>query len=78
EDYRDGVASSFNPNRGIYTEHEDPKTGLPDLTLRYQNQAAGLHYSASAMARQLEVEEVNGVDDSATGYGLNLAARYPA
>lgn len=78
EDYRDGVASSFNPNRGIYTEHEDTKTGLPDLTLRYQNQAAGLHYSASAMARQLEVEEVNGVDDSATGYGLNLAARYPA
>ncbi|ERS89488.1 hypothetical protein [Halomonas sp. PBN3] len=78
EDYRDGVASSFNPNRGIYTEHEGAKTGLPDLTLRYQNQAAGLHYSASAMARQLEVEEVNGVDDNATGYGLNLAARYPA
>ncbi len=78
EDYRDGVAASFNPKRGIYTEHEAAKTGLPDLTLRYQNQAAGLHYSASAMARQLEVEEVNGVDDSATGYGLNLAARYPA
>lgn len=81
EDYTDGVASAFNPgtmNRGTYKEHASAKTGLPDLTLRYQNQAAGLHYSASAMARQLEVEEVNGVDDSATGYGLNLAARYPA
>lgn len=77
EDYRDGVATSFNPKRGIYTEHEDAKSGLPDLTLRYQHQAGGLHYSASAMARQLEVEG-QGVDDSATGWGLNLAARYPA
>ncbi|MDY7115623.1 hypothetical protein RAN53_04630 [Halomonas sp. SSL-5] len=84
EDYKDGVAVNWlNPKgvehpRGVYSEHESGKTGLPDLTLRYQNQAAGLHYSAAAMARQLEVEEVNGVDDSATGYGLNLAARYPA
>ncbi len=90
EDYKDGVATAFNAKRGVYSETykigdnelEAGKSSLPDLTLRYQNQAAGLHYSASAMVRQLEVEadNVNGVnvDDSATGYGLNLAARYPA
>ncbi|MBF7053258.1 hypothetical protein IOC61_07955 [Halomonas sp. KAO] len=77
EDYRDGVAANFNPKRGVYIEHKDAKTGLPDLTLRYQNQAAGLHYSAAAMVRQLEVDG-EGMDDTAAGYGLNLAARYPA
>lgn len=83
EDYKDGVAVNWlNPKgvehpRGVYSEHESAKTGLPDLTLRYQNRAAGLHYSAAAMARQLEVDG-EGMDDSATGYGLNLAARYPA
>ncbi|MDT0501021.1 MULTISPECIES: hypothetical protein [unclassified Halomonas] len=77
EDYRDGVAANFNPKRGVYIEHKDAKTGLPDLTLRYQNQAAGLHYSAAAMVRQLEVDGA-GMDDTAAGYGLNLAARYPA
>ncbi len=58
--------------------HTDAKTGLPDLTLRYQNQAAGLHYSAAAMLRQLEVDDGEGMDDTATGYGFNVAARYPA
>lgn len=80
DDYRDGVAASFHPQRGIYQEAEDTKTGLPDLTLRYQNRAAGVNYSASAMLRQLEVESDDGlpIDDSATGWGLNLAARYRA
>ncbi|MFG6157286.1 hypothetical protein ACGTNG_00630 [Halomonas sp. 1390] len=81
EDYRDGVAASFNPKRGIYREADDAKTGLPDLTLRHQSRAAGVDYSASAMLRQLEVESesgLSGVDDSVTGWGLNLAARYRA
>ncbi|MDT8879782.1 hypothetical protein RSO68_09875 [Halomonas saccharevitans] len=81
EDYRDGVAEAFKAGGGIYQVAEDAKTGLPDLTLRYQRRAAGLDYSASAMLRQLEVEGEQGgsyVDDSATGWGLNLAARYRA
>ncbi|MEQ6889814.1 hypothetical protein ABE957_14150 [Halomonas sp. CS7] len=81
EDYRDGVAASFNDKRGIYREADDAKTGLPDLTLRYQSRAAGVDYSASALLRQLEVESedgLSGIDDSATGWGLNLAARYRA
>lgn len=80
DDYRDGVAASFNPQRGVYREADDAKTALPDLTLRYQSRAAGIDYSASAMLRQLEVESDDGrsVDDSSTGWGLNLAARYRA
>lgn len=75
DDYADGVAAS-NPSAKKKV-HGDAKTGLPDLTLRYQNKTAGLHYSAAAMVRQLEVDG-EGMDDTATGYGLNLAARYPA
>ncbi|WP_108445839.1 hypothetical protein [Halomonas denitrificans] len=86
EDYKDGVAINWlNPKnaqhpRGVYSEHGDAKTGLPDLTLRYQSRAAGVDYSASAMLRQLEVESDDGpsIDDSATGWGLNLAARFRA
>lgn len=75
DDYADGVAAS-NPS-AKKNVLGDAKSALPDLTLRYQNQAAGLHYSAAAMVRQLEVDG-EGMDDTATGYGLNLAARYPA
>lgn len=75
DDYADGVAAS-NPSAKKKV-HDDAKTGLPDLTLRYQNKTTGLHYSAAAMVRQLEVDG-EGMDDTATGYGLNLAARYPA
>ena len=80
DDYRDGVAASFHPKRGIYREAIDAKTGLPDLTLRYQSRAGDLHYSVATMLRQLEVESDDGssIDDSATGWGLNLAARYRA
>src|SRR5690554_1907855 len=42
EDYTDTVARGFNPARGGYVAQENAKTGLPDLTLRYQSQAAGL------------------------------------
>src|SRR5690554_2164504 len=75
-DYNDLVAAS-NPS-AKNNLHTDAKTGLPDLTLRYQNQAAGLHYAAAAMLRQLEVDDGEGMDDTATGYGFNVAARYPA
>jgi hypothetical protein len=78
EDYTDTVAGRFNPARGGYVAQENAKTGLPDLTLRYQSQAAGLHYSAAAMLRQLEVDDGEGMDDTATSYGFNVAARYPA
>ncbi|NYS62131.1 DcaP family trimeric outer membrane transporter [Vreelandella salicampi] len=77
DDYRDGIATRFNPSRGVYAVHDDVKTGMPDLTLRYQNQTSDIYYSAAAMARQLEVEG-SSADDSATGWGVTVASRYLA
>lgn len=49
------------------------KSNLPDLTLRYQNNADAFSYAASAMLRQLEYEGAAN-EDKATGWGLNVEA----
>ncbi|WP_416139362.1 DcaP family trimeric outer membrane transporter [Halomonas sp. HK25] len=68
------VADGFTPGGG-YVPHVANKTSLPDLTLRYMGQVGNLNYGASALLRQLSVDDgVN--DDSATGWGLNLEAEY--
>nr|WP_298380896.1 DcaP family trimeric outer membrane transporter [uncultured Halomonas sp.] len=76
EYYTDEVAVGFNANSGGYQTSSDYKEGLPDLTLRYQNAWNGFSYAVSGMVRQLEVDDGGANDDSAVGWGLNLAAKY--
>jgi hypothetical protein len=59
------------------TPPDENKSGLPDLTLRYQGQIAALDYGASVMLRQLEYyRDATDSDETALGWGLNLEARY--
>ncbi|WP_227367362.1 DcaP family trimeric outer membrane transporter [Halomonas sp. M20] len=76
EYYTDEVAVGFNPDNGGYQTSDDYKEGLPDLTLRYQNDWNALSYVVSGMVRQLEVDDGGGNDDSAVGWGLNIGAKY--
>lgn len=79
EDYRDSVASGFNPARGVYQVDEGARQSMPDLTLRYQAASERLAYSVAAVGRRLSVDNTaSGVDDSAIGWGLSTAARVKA
>jgi len=63
----------LNVGRGVVSGPSGlpAKAGLPDVTARYQSKVGSLNYAVAGLVRELSVD--NGtVDDSATGWGVNL------
>lgn len=57
----------------------EPKSQLPDLTLRYLDSAGAVDYSASAVLRQLQVySQATDDEESAFGWGVALEAAVKA
>ena len=70
-----------NPSVGLYDagsgfdDNQVDSSAIPDLIARYDGSAAGIHYSAAAMVRQINYDDGTN-DDSKVGYGITASGKY--